>query len=110
MALAQALVDQVIELAEKDGCRKILNVQVSIGALSGVMRESLEFCFPVVARGTALEETVLNVIEVPLTAECGDCRRISHPEPFEITCSHCGSMNLMLTEGRDFKLISFEVE
>ena len=53
MSLAQALVDQVTELAEKDGCQKILSVDVSIGALSGVMRESLEFCFPVVARGTA---------------------------------------------------------
>jgi hydrogenase nickel incorporation protein HypA/HybF len=110
MALAQALVNQVIELAEKEGCRKILNVQVSIGALSGVMRESLEFCFPVVARGTALEETLLNVVEVPLTAECRDCRSISNPKPFDIECCHCGSMNLMVTEGRDFKLISFEVE
>jgi hydrogenase nickel incorporation protein HypA/HybF len=110
MSLAQALVDQVTELAEKEGCRKILSVDVSIGALSGVMRESLEFCFPVVARGTALEETVLNVLEVPLTAECGYCGRISNPEPFDIECCHCGSMNLMVTEGRDFKLISFEVE
>ena len=45
MSLAQALVDQVVELAEKDGCRQILSVEVSIGALSGVMREPLEFCF-----------------------------------------------------------------
>jgi len=110
MSLAQALVDQVTELAQKEGSQKILSVDVSIGALSGVMRESLEFCFPVVARGTALEGTVLNVTEVPLKAECGDCRRITYPEPFEITCSHCGSMNLTVTEGREFKLVSLEVE
>ena len=110
LSLAQALVDQVTELAEQNGCRKILSVDVSIGALSGVMRESLEFCFPMVAHGTALDGAVLNVEEVPLTAECGDCRRISNPEPFEIECCHCGSMNLMVTKGRDFKLISFEVE
>ncbi len=110
MSLAQALVDQVIELAEKDGCRKVLSVDVSIGALSGVMREALEFCFPVVARGTLLESTILNVTEVPLKAECRDCRRITNPEPFEIECSHCGSMNLNVTEGKDFKLVSLEVE
>ena len=110
MSLAQALVDQVTELAEKDGCQRILSIDVSIGALSGVMRESLEFCFPVVARGTALEGTTLNVTEVPLKAECGDCHRITNPEPFEVACSHCGSMNLVLLEGRDFKLVSLEVE
>ena len=110
LSLAQALVDQVTELAEKEGCRKVLCVDVSIGALSGVMRESLEFCFPMVAGGTALDGAVLNVTEVPLTAECGDCGRISNPEPFEIECCHCGSMNLIVTKGREFKLISFEVE
>lgn len=110
LSLAQALVEQVIELAEKDGCQKILSIDVSIGALSGVMSESLAFCFPMVARGTALDGTVLNVTEVPLTAECADCRRISNPEPFEIECCHCGSMNLVVTKGRDFKLVSFEVE
>jgi hydrogenase nickel incorporation protein HypA/HybF len=110
MSLAQALVDQVIELAGKDGCQKILSVDVSIGALSGVMRESLEFCFPVVARGTPLERALLNVTEIPLTAECAECGRISNPEPFDMECCHCGSMNLMITKGRDFKLISFEVE
>jgi hydrogenase nickel incorporation protein HypA/HybF len=110
MALAQALVDQVTELAEKEGGRKVLCVDVSIGALSGVMRESLEFCFPVVACGTPLECARLHVTETALTAECGNCGRISNPQPFDIECCHCGSMNLMVTEGRDFKLISFEVE
>jgi hydrogenase nickel incorporation protein HypA/HybF len=110
MSLAQALIDQVIELAQKEDCGKVLSVDVSIGALSGVMREALEFCFPVVARGTALEHTRLNVTEVPLKAECGDCRRISSPKPFEVTCSHCGSMNIIVTEGKDFKLVSLEVE
>ena len=110
MSLAQALVDQVTELAEKDGCHKVLSVDVSIGALSGVMRDSLEFCFPVVARGTLLEGTKLNVTEVPLKAECRDCRQITNPEPFEVTCSHCGSMNLMVLEGKEFKLVSLEVE
>jgi len=110
MSLAQALVDKATELAQKDGCCKVLSLDVSIGALSGVMRESLEFCFPVVARGTALDGATLNVTEVPLKAECSNCRRITYPEPFEIECSHCGSMNLKVTEGRDFKLVSLEVE
>ena len=110
MSLAQALVDQVTELAEQDGCQKVLSVDVSIGALSGVMRESLEFCFPVVAQGTQLEGTKLNVTEVPLKAECRDCHSITNPEPYEVTCVHCGSLNLMVLEGKDFKLVSLEVE
>jgi len=110
MSLAQALIDQVTELAEKDGCRRVLSVDVSIGALSGVMPDSLEFCFPVVARGTALEGTILNITEVPLKAVCSACGLTTYPEPFEVECSHCGSLSLTITEGRDFKLVSLEVE
>jgi hydrogenase nickel incorporation protein HypA/HybF len=74
------------------------------------MSESFEFCFPIVAQGTPLEGTKLNITEVPLKAECRDCHAITNPEPFEVSCSHCGSMNLMVLEGRDFKLVSLEVE
>jgi hydrogenase nickel incorporation protein HypA/HybF len=110
LSLAQALVDQVTELAHQDGCSRILAVDVRIGALSGVMRDALEFCFPAAARGTALEGAVLRVTEVPLKALCRDCRCQSQPEPFEIQCPHCGSMDLELSDAREFSLVSLEVE
>jgi len=110
MSLAQALVDRASELARQDGCKRILAIDVRIGALSGVMRDALEFCFPAAARGTVLEGTVLRVTEVPLKARCRACGRTSQPEPFEIQCAHCGSMDLELTDAREFKLVSLEVE
>ncbi len=110
MSLAQALVDQAVELVRLDGCSRVLGVDVRIGALSGVMRDALEFCFPAAARGTALEGAELRVTEVPLKAMCRDCRIESRPKPFEIQCPHCGSMNLELSDAREFKLVSLEVE
>jgi hydrogenase nickel incorporation protein HypA/HybF len=110
LSLAQALVDQVTELAHQDGCSRILAVDVRIGALSGVMRDALEFCFPAAARGTALEGAALRVIEVPLKARCRSCGRASQPEPFDIECAHCGSMDLELSDAREFSLVSLEVE
>jgi len=110
LSLAQALVEQASDLARRDGCSTILAVDVRIGALSGVMRDALEFCFPAAARGTALEGAALRVTEVPLQAVCRDCRFESQPEPFEIQCPNCGSMNLELTDAREFKLVSLEVD
>lgn len=110
MSLAQALVDRAAELARRDGCQRILAIDVRIGVLSGVMRDALEFCFPAAARGTLLEGAVLRVTEVPLKALCRACGRASQPEPFEIQCPHCGSLDLALTDAREFKLVSLEVE
>lgn len=110
MSLALALVDQAAELARQDGCSRVLAIDVSIGALSGVMRDALEFCFPAAARGTPLEGTALRIIEVPLKGLCRACGCASQPEPFEIECPHCGSPGLELTDAREFKLVSLEVE
>ncbi len=110
MSLAQALVEHAAELAHQDGCNRVLAIDVRIGALSGVMRDALEFCFPAAARGTALDGAELRVTEIPLTALCRECRRESRPEPFEIQCPHCGSLNLDLADAREFKLVSLEVE
>lgn len=110
MSLAQALVDRAEEIARQDGCRRVRAIEVRIGKLSGVMRDALEFCFPAAARGTALEDAVLRVTEVPLRAQCRTCGRASQPEPFDIECPHCGSMDLELTDAREFKLVSLEVE
>lgn len=110
MSLAQALVEQAAELARQDGCRRVLAVDVRIGSLSGVMRDALEFCFPAAARGTAIEGAALRVIEVPLRALCRNCGRASQPEPFDIECPHCGSMDLELNSAREFTLVSLEVE
>ena len=110
MSLAQALVEQATEIARKEKSAKVLAIDVRIGALSGVMRDALEFCFPVAARETMLDGALLRVTEVPLQARCRTCGIESHPAPFEIQCPHCSSMDLELGNAREFTLVSLEVE
>jgi hydrogenase nickel incorporation protein HypA/HybF len=53
----------VAAVTEKLPDRKITLVRLEIGALSGVVADSVRFCFDLVAEGTTLEGAELEIIE-----------------------------------------------
>ena len=109
-SLAQGLVEQITELLVREGAKKVTRVEVSIGAMSGVMKDPFEFCFPEAARNTCLDSCKLVINEVPLKVSCMDCGAESLPENFDIRCTLCKCQNVKIIEGKDFLLKSIEVD
>lgn len=109
-SLAQSLVEQVTDLAAREGATKVTRIEVSIGAMSGVMKDPFEFCFPEAAKGSCLEGCLLSVREIPLTVSCLDCGVDSESEIFDIRCGVCKGQNVNIIEGKDFLLNSVEVD
>jgi len=110
LSLAMNMVEQIERVMKEEGAQTLVRVKVEIGALSGVEREPMAFCFPVAIRGTALEGAELEVKEVPLTVKCLDCDASTHPEMPFIQCQDCESAQVQIVDGRDFKITSIEVE
>ena len=54
LAVCQALIDQVAQLAHDRGARRVLSITVSVGALSGTEARLLEHAYPLAAAGTPL--------------------------------------------------------
>ncbi len=65
LSLAQALLDQLQELAVTHGAKKILQVRVNIGRASGIVIDSFVFGFDAVKMDVPLTmEAVLTIEEV----------------------------------------------
>lgn len=109
-SLAQSLVEQITELASKEGASRVTRVEVTIGAMSGVMKDPFEFCFPEAIRGSCLEGCTLIIKEAPLRVHCNNCASESLPEQFAIRCGVCQGQDVKIIEGKDFLLNSVEVE
>lgn len=109
-SLAQSLVEQVTELAVREGADRVTRIDVSIGAMSGVMKEPFEFCFPEAAKGSCLEGCILSVREIPLIVSCSDCGTETSSEIFDICCGKCKCRNVSIIAGKDFILNSVEVD
>lgn len=105
LAITQSVVDAVVERV--DGA-KVRALTLEIGALSGVVPDSVRFCFDLVTAGTELENATLVIVEPPGTGDCRTCGvRFTMEDVFPL-CP-CGSADVKITDGQQLKITSVEV-
>lgn len=105
LSITQGIVESVCE-AVPEG--KVLAVTVEIGKLSGVVPDSVRFCFDLCAQGTRLEGARLDVIDVPGQGRCGSCQRELDMPELVTTCP-CGNPFLEILRGRELRIRFVEV-
>jgi hydrogenase nickel incorporation protein HypA/HybF len=106
-----SLVQGVVEICEQhSGGRRVLEVTLEIGALSGVVPEALEFCFDAATRDSLLEGARLVIERVPATGFCSICGVVSKMETYFDPCPCCSAVALDLRSGDEMRVKDLEVE
>jgi len=105
LSITQGVIEGVCE-AVPEG--KILRVTLEIGRLSGVVPESIRFCFDLCAQGTRVDGAGLDIIEVPGRARCGTCRAELDVDALVAVCP-CGNPFLEVLCGQELRIKSVEV-
>jgi len=109
LSIASALVDQVCAEARAAGAVRVAEINVRMGALSGISR-ALYFCFPSAARGTACEGAILSIEDVPLTVLCTHCDAVKTPAAlYNFRCPDCGWPTPKVLTGREMQLVSIRL-
>ena len=110
MALCQSIIDMLREQAEAQGFTRVTVIRLSIGALSHVEPQALEFGFGAASRGTLAEGAALEIERPPGQAFCMACEETvplaQRPDP----CPRCGGHQLVVTGGEDMRVRELEVE
>lgn len=110
LSVAEALIEQMEEILSKENAREAVSAKLSVGALSGIEIDALEFALPIAAEGTKLDKCDFLMEKIPVTVECEDCSKQSDPELPLVECAHCGSRNVNIIKGKDFTLTSMEIK
>jgi hydrogenase nickel incorporation protein HypA/HybF len=105
LPITASLVDAV---CERVGRSKVARVRIAIGKLSGVMPDSLRFCFEACTTGTVVEGAHLEVDEIPARIQCHECHEITDIDDAIPLC-RCGSVHLDIVSGRELKITEVEV-
>lgn len=101
LAIAQSLLDIVLEEAARHGVAQVARVGVKIGAFTNVVADSLTFCFDLIKEGTAASGAELVITPVPLAGDCADCgAAVVLADPFS-PCPECGSAKVRLNQGQE---------
>jgi hydrogenase nickel incorporation protein HypA/HybF len=97
-------------VAEHAKGQKVLSVTLEVGKLSGLLPESIRFCFDVCSKGTALQGARLNIIEPAGFGQCGSCGAETELTAPLGRCPHCGQATLRVVAGTELKIKELETE
>ena len=109
LSIAQNIVDIVLEHLPDDEHVSVKSVRLRLGAMAGVVPDSLEFCFGAITEGTKLQGAVLVIDHVPLTAHCNSCGTDGEIEPTLFACPACGGTSLAVLSGREMHVLDIEI-
>ena len=104
IGIVRQLLRTVTDFAAEHGVSQICEVVVDCGELSLVIPDYLRELYPVVVKGSILENAKLSIHMVPGLAECEDCDEIFNVIEHKGYCPNCGSFNKTVLSGKDFTI------
>lgn len=111
LSLAQGIVEQSVEAAQRAGAAKVLSVRIKVGALAGVESGALQFCYEAASQGTLLEGSRLDILDVPLVVWCAHClKEVELAGVQSFRCPTCGTLCGEIRQGRELQVESVEIE
>lgn len=90
--------------------RQVSSVCVEIGDLSGVIPDSVEFCFEACSRNTLLEGARLLIERIAGRARCRQCGAVQQLASYYDACTTCGDFNLEILAGKELRVKQLETE
>ncbi|TCJ11845.1 hydrogenase maturation nickel metallochaperone HypA [Parasulfuritortus cantonensis] len=110
LSVAQALVDQVGDLAGQHGAKSVHLIRVRIGPLAGVVGDLLATAFPLAAAGTPAESARLDWVAAPIVVRCRTCGAKTEAQPNKLVCGACGDWRTEVVSGDELILETVELD
>lgn len=109
LGIIQSAVGMAIETARGQGATQVHVLRMRIGALSGVVPDSLQFAFEFACEGTIAAGATLEIETIPATCWCAACEREFSSDDLLGDCPTCHTISNELRRGRELELASVEV-
>ena len=106
-----AITQNIVDIALKSAAhRKVKSITIVIGELSGVVEDSVRFCFDMVADDTDAKGAALTFHKVPAHIRCSQCAFEFKMDNGDWACPRCGNLGGQVMQGRECYIESIDVE
>ena len=109
LSIAINIVDIAATETKKAGARRVTELNIDVGSLSGVIVDALEFAMEVAVRDTVMEEAKVNINRIQAKARCRSCGEEFQISDFFELCPKCNSPDLQVIQGQELKVRSLNV-
>ena len=105
LGIAQNILQIVQQSVPQNLAADVRAVRLRVGRLSGVVPESLDFCFGVIISQTEMPQARLDIEQIPIVARCKDCGHRFEMEDWGFSCPACKNVHLELISGRELEVV-----
>lgn len=109
LGIAQGILDIVGRYVPAQRQSAVRTVRVRVGAMAGVVADSLEFCFSAIVRDSPFPEARLAIECIPTRGKCGSCGSDFEIPGAFFLCPGCGGGDVRLVSGRELDVVDIEV-
>ena len=110
LPVTQSILEIALRHAKGAGASRITALNLTIGQLSSIVDDSVQFYWDIVAKDTIAEGARLIFNRLPIELLCLDCNRQYSPQNEDFACPDCNSTQVKVVSGKDFYLESIEIE
>ena len=109
LAVTESILKIVLDSAQKNQAASVTEITLTIGALSSIVDDSVQFYWDFVSQGTICQNAKLHFSRVMATLQCLDCG-ITYSLIEDLTpCPACRGINVVIQSGEEFQVDHIEI-
>lgn len=85
-------------------------VRLKVGTFSGVVADSLEFCFAAIVSETPLSRATLSIEHIQFRVRCEECNQEFTNDIGYVVCPACGGVDTEVLSGRELQVTEIELD
>ncbi|NOY37893.1 MAG: hydrogenase maturation nickel metallochaperone HypA [Chlorobi bacterium] len=110
LSIAMSIVEIAEDYALRGNAGKVLEMDIEVGDMSGVVIDALEFALQEAVRNTRCEQATWKIIQVHPVARCPACGWEGAIDSPFTPCPDCGEYGLEIIRGKELQLKSLVVD
>ncbi|MGD1043967.1 MAG: hydrogenase maturation nickel metallochaperone HypA [Bacteroidota bacterium] len=109
LSIAQSIVEIIQQHVPEPDWECVTVVRLKIGAIAGVVPDSLEFSFQAITVESSLSHARLEIEFIPFRIHCNSCNTTAENEVGFALCSTCGSTDTKMVSGSELHITEIEI-
>lgn len=109
LSVAQNIIEIVKENVPGKELGNVKTIFLEVGEFSGIVSDSLQYCFDVIKTDTPLEGSKMEIKKIPFLLYCNECKTKTTNNMGIRFCEKCGTCNTKIMSGMDMQITKVEL-
>lgn len=110
LAVTESILEIVLASAQENHATEITDITLSLGALSSIIDDSVQFYWDHISKDTIAQNAKLHFNRIPAELRCRTCNRVFVLDDELTPCPKCKSINLEILSGEEFQIDHIEIK